>query len=290
MKNRKGIILAGGTGSRLYPATLSISKQLLPVYDKPMIYYSLSILMLAGIREVLIISTPEDTPRFKALLSDGSQLGMYLDYAVQPQPNGIAEAFLIGEKFLDGSTCALVLGDNIFYSNDFQDLLHDASVKGSGATVFAYHVNDPQRYGVVEFDVDGKALSLEEKPLSPKSNFAITGLYLYNENVVDVAKTIQPSERGELEITCINQVYLDQGILNVQTLGRGVAWLDTGTHDSLLDAGQFIATIEKRQALKIACIEEIAWRAKWISDENLLILAGKLGDNQYGNYLKRLLT
>ncbi|MEZ2738502.1 glucose-1-phosphate thymidylyltransferase RfbA [Comamonas jiangduensis] len=286
---RKGIILAGGSGTRLHPATLAISKQLLPVYDKPMIYYPLSTLMLAGIRDILIISTPQDTPRFEQLLGDGSQWGLNLQYAVQPSPDGLAQAFLIGEQFLNGAPSALVLGDNIFYGHDFQGLLKDASVQAHGSTVFAYHVQDPERYGVAEFDTAGKVLSLEEKPKVPKSNYAVTGLYFYDSQVVDLAKSLQPSLRGELEITDLNKLYLEKGQLNVQLMGRGYAWLDTGTHDSLLQAGQFIATLEQRQGLKVACPEEIAYRAGWIDAAQVEKLAQPLLKNGYGQYLMQLL-
>lgn len=289
MKTRKGIILAGGSGSRLYPATLAISKQLLPVFDKPMIYYPLSTLMLAGIQEILIISTPQDTPRFEQLLGTGKQWGLNLNYAVQPSPDGLAQAFRIGAPFIGDHHSALVLGDNIFYGHDFHRLLDHAMHRSEGASVFAYHVQDPERYGVVDFDLHGKVRSLEEKPRQPKSSYAVTGLYFYDRQVVDLVKSLRPSHRGELEITDLNRLYLEQGQLNVEVMGRGYAWLDTGTHESLLDASQFIATLENRQGLKVACPEEIAYRQEWITDAQLEELAQPLSKNGYGQYLLRML-
>ena len=288
--NRKGIILAGGSGTRLYPVTQTVSKQLLPVYDKPMIYYPLSTLMLGGMREILIISTPEDTPRFESLLGDGSQWGVHFQYQVQPSPDGLAQAFILGEKFIGESPSSLILGDNIFYGHDLQEILDSANKRESGATVFAYHVNDPERYGVAEFDQHNQVISLEEKPENPKSNFAVTGLYFYDSQVVDLAKSLQPSKRGELEITDLNKLYLKEKNLSVEIMDRGYAWLDTGTHDSLLDAGQFISTIENRQGLKVACPEEIAYRQGWISANDLERLAQPLLKNQYGQYLMKVLS
>jgi glucose-1-phosphate thymidylyltransferase len=289
MTTRKGIILAGGSGTRLYPVTQAISKQLLPIYDKPMVYYPLSTLMLASIRDILLISTPEDTPRFQSLLGDGSQWGLNLSYAVQPSPDGLAQAFIIGRAFIDGHPSALVLGDNIFYGHDFFQLLDSAMTRNDGATIFAYHVQDPERYGVAEFDANGRVVSLEEKPQQPKSSYAVTGLYFYDSQVVDMVRSLKPSRRGELEITDLNSLYLEQGRLNVEIMGRGYAWLDTGTHESLLEAGQFIATLERRQGLKVACPEEIAYRQGWIDAVQLEKLAQPLIKSGYGQYLLRIL-
>ena len=290
MKKRKGIILAGGSGTRLHPLTKVISKQLLPICDKPMIYYPLSVLLLADIQDILIISTPQDIPRFQNLLKNGSQWGINIEYAVQPSPDGLAQAFILGEQFIDGGLSTLILGDNLFYGHSLQTILQETSLKNNGATLFAYPVKDPERYGVVEFNKDNKVISLEEKPKKPKSNYAVTGLYFYDESVVEIAKSIKPSARGELEITDVNKVYLERNQLSVKTLSRGYAWLDTGTHQSMLEASSYIATVQNRQGLQVCCPEEICWRKKWISDENLLELANDYIKSDYGQYLKKLIV